>query len=346
MDQSALTARHWTLPVGGSNPKSIFKISPGIGYTWEDAQAFEVMPPPKPVDLNTAIKAFAPRIYLTKGEEFLPSSIEYFTTVATIVPSANRFHANDELDDPGDSNWNGSKGQNPTTTPVPVYAFVVEGKTENTACPTGLNETFTDVYYFAFFPYNRGKRICIGSYSDLTGCVGDYTVFGNHVGDWEHVTVRLRGDAQTGYLPVWVSADAHGSTQHRRWSHVAKTDDDHPIVYAALGSHGIYFSPGIVKYKRVGAFEYLSDNTSAGTAWDTWNQIVTVRGTKDSWACSVNPSLCDVLLSKSGGFRWGNGKNGCGGGLEVYDALAGECRLNDGPTGPNEKGLTNLNACD
>lgn len=34
-----------------------------------------------------------------------------------------------------------------------------------------------DLIYFSFFPYNLGK-VALGS------------VYGNHVGDWEHVTVR------------------------------------------------------------------------------------------------------------------------------------------------------------
>ena len=35
-----------------------------------------------------------------------------------------------------------------------------------------------DLVYFFYYPYNRGKEVL-------------FTIWGNHVGDWEHITVRL-----------------------------------------------------------------------------------------------------------------------------------------------------------
>ena len=47
-----------------------------------------------------------------------------------------------------------------------------------------------DFVYWTFYPYNRGKNVCIGA-AGSGRCFGGCTVMGNHVADWEHVTVRL-----------------------------------------------------------------------------------------------------------------------------------------------------------
>ena len=50
---------------------------------------------------------------------------------------------------------------------APVYAFYAE-----------KGEGVVDLVYFFWYPYNRGKEVLD-------------TIWGNHVGDWEHITVRL-----------------------------------------------------------------------------------------------------------------------------------------------------------
>jgi len=54
------------------------------------------------------------------------------------------------------------------------------------------------VTYWSFFPYNRGKNVCTSNMW-LVGrvakplfkgrCLGQNIVMGNHVGDWEHVSI-------------------------------------------------------------------------------------------------------------------------------------------------------------
>jgi len=313
--------------------------------------------------LQEAIVKYAPRIQMAIDEEWFPSSIAFFNSIAS--RRGRYFQANDSLDSPSDWKWDGAFGQDPTVHSVPIYAFVVEGKKENSECATGLNETFTDIFYFAFFPYNRGKRVCTGVYHDnycpvyipftshcavprINGCVGGYTVFGNHVGDWEHVTVRLRGNLQVGcYTPVFAVGSTHDSAVRLPWSSVEKTADGHPIIFAAKGSHGMYFNAARHRYQNLPNGHYLVDETSKGKAWDTWKNVVTVTGTTNHWTCSsdapnFNQGLCSTLLSLNN-FRWGNKKDGCG----IIEALSGECRLNDGPAGPNDKGfVTNPNTCE
>ena len=84
-------------------------------------------------------------------------------------------------------------GEKQDVNSVPVYADIIQ-RTSNGA----LTNT-VDIIYWFFYPYNRGKRVCIGLYIDYLidkGCAGEYSVFGNHVGDWESVVIRF----EDGYI--------------------------------------------------------------------------------------------------------------------------------------------------
>ena len=65
------------------------------------------------------------------------------------------------------------------------------------------SNTFKDFFYWAFYPYNQGKRVCLGA-SIKGRCVGKCHWFGHHVGDWEHVTIRLKNN-----LPFAMYISAH-----------------------------------------------------------------------------------------------------------------------------------------
>lgn len=60
-----------------------------------------------------------------------------------------------------------------------------------------------------------------------------------HESDWEQITLRLDGDKQ----PVDALYSAHEGANTRAWS-ALETAGEHPVVYAALGSHANYFRAG------------------------------------------------------------------------------------------------------
>ena len=60
-----------------------------------------------------------------------------------------------------------------------------------------------------------------------------------HEGDWEAVTVLLDGTGR----PLEVGASRHCGGARRAWSRLERRGT-RPVVYAALGSHALYFRPG------------------------------------------------------------------------------------------------------
>lgn len=66
-----------------------------------------------------------------------------------------------------------------------------------------------------------------------------------HEVDWEGITVILRGDHDVPVAPAHLSPEIVGYSSHvsgrrRPWLTV-ETDEDHPVVYCARGSHASYF---------------------------------------------------------------------------------------------------------
>ncbi|KAJ3201224.1 Vacuolar protein sorting-associated protein 62, partial [Dinochytrium kinnereticum] len=150
---------------------------------------------------------------------------------------------------------------------------------------------------------------------------------GNHVGDWERFVVRTQnGQALS------LDYNAHGGdgarvvpVNDRR----VKWVDGHPVVYAALGSHGSWPTTGVNTYKTVALVYDLTDETADnGSQWQTWLNVKTIEY-KRNGAYSGDESFMNYRG------RYGNkGKTDCW----FYD-LTKLCMLADGPPGPNRRGL-------
>jgi hypothetical protein len=217
---------------------------------------------------------------------------------------------------------------------APVYAFWAEKAPD-----------IVDLVYFFWYPYNRGKSVVD-------------TIWGNHVGDWEHITVRLLrgpGDALT---PTQAYLSAHSFGGAYAWADIERFEETHPVVYAARGSHGVWQTPGDHVYMTIGEEQFgvcitlvcadLTDETAAGTAWDTWTHLAGFDyGAKEglggqTWPVWMSDAFTDPGADPpqvpGGGpiFRWGNEEDCSTLGIDISD-LIGVCRLEDGPTGPVSK---------
>jgi len=213
-------------------------------------------------------------------------------------------------------------------TDMPAYAFWHE----ETVGEGDMSFEFVDLVYFFFYPYNRGKRVL------------SYTYY-SHVGDWEHLTVRLtwQWDEQTqnwSLKPVGVYLSAHSFGSAYAWEQVPK-EGTHPIAFAAKGSHGLWIDAGIHKYGQA-LEEDLTDHTSEGSHWDTWNLLEYFdfdekQGLGSStWPLWMDLEYNDHTLGDSDPasgpiWRWGN--------PEMEQCPFGYCWLVDGPTGPVDKDL-------
>ncbi|MGQ0839988.1 Vps62-related protein [Actinokineospora sp.] len=259
-------------------------------------------------------RAFAPRVWLHPAEYYFPSPVESF--LDNVHESNGYLVTNQALGCDSCTEPAFLDGVRPNSTAVSAYAEVIH-RTDN-----GVPTDVTDIIYWMFYPYNNGKRVCIGLMSPA-GCLGGYSTFGNHVGDWEHVTLRFIGNR-----PAKIYYSQHADGQEFTFGDkYVRLADWRPDVYSAKGSHGSYPGVGVNTYRELPNGAKLTDETGVGILWDTHSALVPFtwqpRGT-------YSGSLSWLNITS----RWGNPKSGCG----ISEPISGECVLNDGPVGPMLKG--------
>ena len=193
------------------------------------------------------------------------------------------------------------------------YAFAVEKEYE-----------YLDLCYYFFFPFNKAKSV-FG------------IPFGNHVGDWEHMIVRLRiynEDGKIYYAPVLAQYSIHSQRIYLPWDEVPEFEDTHPVGYIARGSHGIWPKEGKNVYVDK-VIVKLSDICSKGEAWNLWDgdnletfKYDAINHTGDGigssqWKSCFNRDFYNPDSDAS--IRWGN--YGFNYPIEIYPQLqnAPEC---------------------
>lgn len=209
------------------------------------------------------------------------------------------------------------------------------------------------VSYWMFYPFSQGKTICTLNLGVLgpipiplifNMCLGSRKEFGSHVGDWEHVSIVFRGkmepdemyvsahdagafytyDRLTGTFEYKSQETRKGILQHPVFPKTVVTSENHPVLFAAEGSHGLWGSPGKHRFVRV---PRLYDVNGFGQPWQTWNNVEIIYGDSRTKR-SINPNW----MKYRG--KWGNPKSKCHPlrriGLHV-------CEQTDGPTGIPKK---------
>ncbi|MCI5162480.1 MAG: DUF946 domain-containing protein [Candidatus Electrothrix sp. AX5] len=280
-------------------------------------------------EIDKTVSWWAPVIKFHSQEEFYPSSVKFaldhFYQVKMSKyddgkPPSQQFQLNEPTrlismeqegaeqptDDPiirGQKDLIIKKG-------VPIYAFWIKKK------------TYVDIAYFVFYPYNLGKKINIGVTNIRLG---------NHVGDWEHITIRMIPDHPgfqgkrmnpnpSGLVPSQIYFSSHADGTLKNWNDVLKSDEQNVIAYAADGSHGFWPSSGKHTYNST---PELSDYTDdGGLAWETKHFVESFSFTIATPDAPLPWWLTDIK-------RWGNGRRGT--------AIAGQSPREEGPTGPLDK---------
>ncbi|CAH1154745.1 unnamed protein product [Phaedon cochleariae] len=308
-------------------------------------------------EVEELVRQWSPLIWLAPGEKYLPMSAEdYLKHVKLAFKNGSEIEKvsldgalQDKLKDailiPNDSiNYlmdNTSSfiyGKNPNLQPVITYALVQQCQ-NNTQSDVSNSDSSLHfhVSYWVFFPYNEGKQVCfIGSIPTLkifNICLGSMETLGNHLGDWEHMSLTFSGNRFPDQLYLafhdsGVYYNYNHTGRYFRFSHqrksiiqvpkfpqIVRTQGQHPVVFSANGSHGLWSAPGNIDFVRI---PRLTDRNGYGTYWKTWNHIKIYH---------LNTSPLPFWLTYRG--KWGNPKRNC----YLFKKL-GICQYSEGPVGP------------
>ncbi|XP_005188446.1 uncharacterized protein LOC101895679 [Musca domestica] len=225
-----------------------------------------------------------------------------------------------------------------------------ENKQQTFAYREGTPVPSFHVTYWMFYPYSQGKNMCtlkLGPFGRIPFpavygyCLGRKKDIGSHIGDWEHMTLYFTGAAEpeamyvsahdagayytynrlTGSFEFKRQETRKGILQRPNFPKTVTTFNDHPVLFAAKGSHGLWTAPGKHRFVKVAR---LYDINGFGTPWNTWKSVtITYENLK-----SYGRSLAPTWLSFKG--KWGNPKSKC---HPLRRIGLNFCEYTDGPTG-------------
>ncbi|XP_010675108.2 hypothetical protein At1g04090 isoform X1 [Beta vulgaris subsp. vulgaris] len=195
--------------------------------------------------IGTLINTYAPKIYSHPKEQYLPSSVEwYFENGALLYKKGDE--SNPIPIDPSGSNLpqgGGNDGEYWIDLPSDKKERerVKKGNMES-ACAyyhikPMLAGAYTDLAIWLFYPFNGPSSAKVGFLSIPLGEIGE------HVGDWEHITLRISNF--NGMLrKVYFSQHAGGEWVYP--PNLEFTDGNRVVGYSSLHGHACYPKAGEV----------------------------------------------------------------------------------------------------
>lgn len=211
----------------------------------------QIMPNLKQIE--AVLQVYSPFLYLHPDEKYLPSSVNWFFSNGALL------YKKGQESNPVPIAQNGTNlPQDPNTDgeywiDVPVndankerveIGNIQSGESYVHVKPM-LGGTFTDFVMWVFYPFNGPGRAKVKFINIKLGRIGE------HVGDWEHVTLRVSNlDGQLWH--VYFSQHNHGSwidssqLEYQNDTRSVGFPTKRPIVYATLHGHASYPHVGLV----------------------------------------------------------------------------------------------------
>ncbi|CAF1703020.1 uncharacterized protein LOC106388692 [Brassica napus] len=191
-------------------------------------------------------RAYSPLIYFHPEEEFLPSSVDWiFSNGALLYQKGNE--SNPVAVQPNGSNLpQGGSDDDLYWLDYPAdkkaRERVKRGDLGNIKAYLHIKPmfggTFTDIVVWIFSPFNGNARLKILFIKSLS--LGD---IGEHIGDWEHVTLRI-SNFNGELWRVYFSEHSGGSLVEA--CDLEFQSGNKPVVYSSLHGHAMFSKPGLV----------------------------------------------------------------------------------------------------
>ncbi|XP_024989136.1 uncharacterized protein LOC112523682 [Cynara cardunculus var. scolymus] len=212
--------------------------------------------------IETLIQTYSPVVHFHPSEPYLPSSVDWFFQNGALV-----YHKGDESN-PNPINPSGSNlpqgGSNDDTYWLDLpkdgsKERVKKGDLQDANAYFHIKPMygglFTDIAIWLFYPFNGASRAKVEFINISLGKIGE------HVSDWEHVTLRIsnfNGELDSMFFAqhswgTWLSASV-----------LEYSNGNKPVVYSSLNGHSSYPKPGLVLIGPIGDNIGLRDDTAKG----------------------------------------------------------------------------------
>ena len=302
--------------------------------------------------IQAILKAYSPFLYLHPDEKYLPSSVNWFFSNGALLYKKGHTSTPIPIAQNGTNLPQGPKRDGAYWIDLPADDAnkdrVKQGNLQSAESYVHVKPmfggTFTDFAMWTFYPFNGPGRLKIGFINIKLERIGE------HVGDWEHVTLRvsnLDGKLWKVYFSHHKKGSWIDSSQLEFQNDTSNIDfpTKRPVVHASLHGHSTYPHAGLVLLgkKGIGA----RDDTDKGNKVMDMGKYVLVSAeylggkVKEpawlnfyrTWGPHVDYKLDDELRKLKKLFL-GKLKH-------VFDivirGLPKEMLQEEGPTGPKEK---------
>lgn len=211
--------------------------------------------------IRALIEAYSPVIYFHPDEPYLPSSVDwFFQNGALIYQRGNESNPN-PVQKNGSNLPQGGSNDDAYWLDLPRDGSsqdrVKKGSLQDASAYFHVKPisggVFTDIAIWVFYPFNGGARAKVEFINLSLGKLGE------HVGDWEHVTLRVnnfKGELHSVFF------SQHGWGQWVRASDLQYYSGNKPVVYASLHGHASYPKPGCVLLGSGGVDVGVRDDTA------------------------------------------------------------------------------------
>ncbi|XP_076949171.1 hypothetical protein At1g04090-like [Bidens hawaiensis] len=195
--------------------------------------------------IKALIEAYSPIIYFHPDEKYFPSTVNWFFQNGALLYQKGLETSPSPVQPDGSNLPQGGSDDGSYWLELPIDNSAKEkikkGDLDNANAYFHIKPmfgaTFTDMAIWVFYPFNGPARAKLEFLTISLGKIGE------HVGDWEHLTLRV-SNFDGSLKCVYFSEHSGGSLLEA--SQLEFENGNKPVAYASLNGHAFYSKPGLV----------------------------------------------------------------------------------------------------
>ncbi|KAJ8568146.1 hypothetical protein K7X08_020868 [Anisodus acutangulus] len=298
--------------------------------------------------IQTLFEQYSPLIYFHPKEKYLPSSVNWHFANGALIYQKGQ-ESNPSPIEPNGSNLpQGGPNDGAYWLDLPIdekdKEKAIKGDLPNSEVylhiKPMLGATFTDIAVWIFHPFNGPGTAKLGLIDVPLGKIGE------HIGDWEHVTLRISNF--NGVLHKAYFSEHSGGTWLDAPSLEFQKDSNKVVAYSSLNGHAIFPKAGLVLQGAVD-IGIRNDTAKSNLVLDCGESYSIVAAENleiieppwlnytREWGPKISYTLGDEV-KKIESLLKGNLK---GAFEKLVKVLPNEVYGEEGPTGPKMKGNWN-----
>ena len=231
---------------------------------------------PNLAQVDALIQSYSPWVYLHPDEQYLPSSVSWFFQNGALLYQQGEESKPVNIDPTGSNLPQGGSNDGAYWLDLPLDAkakeTVKKGDLQDSMTYMHikpiLGATFTDIAVWIFYPFNGPAKAKVEFINISLGKIGQ------HVGDWEHVTLRV-SNFNGELMNVFFSEHSSGTWVKASELEFQNGGGNHVVCYASLHGHALYPKPGLV-LQGSGGIGIRNDTAKSKMVLDTGARYLVV----------------------------------------------------------------------